>query len=69
MAKNDWQKKSFKISMVLNVVIMQIFLTLNTFTNFVNRSVELTTIYFVISALLIASANCVLYKYSKEKSC
>jgi hypothetical protein len=65
MAKNDWQKKFFKISMVLNVIIMEIFLTFNFFTNFGNRNLVLTIFYFVIFAIVIVSANFVLYKYYK----
>ena len=67
MAKADWQNKFFKISLVLNVIIMNIFFTLNFFTNFGNRNPGLAIIYYVIFAVSLVLANYVLYLYYKRK--
>jgi hypothetical protein len=64
----DWQKKLFKISMVLNVIIMNVFLTINTFTNLGNRSLELTTIYFASFSIVLILSNYALYLYYKKKA-
>jgi len=66
MAKADWENKFFKLSLALNVVIMNIFFALNFFTNFGNRSLELTAIYYAIFAISLVLANYVLYLYYKR---
>jgi hypothetical protein len=68
MAKADWQNKFFKLSLMLNAIIMNIFFTLNFFTNFRNRNPELTVVYYVIFALLTVLANYILYLYYKRKT-
>ncbi len=52
--------------MVFNLVIMIVFFILNDFTNYRNRDLGLTTIYYAIFVICILSANYVLYKYFKK---
>jgi hypothetical protein len=70
MARPEWENKFFKLSLVLNAVIMNIFFALNFFTNFGNRSLELTAIYYIIFAISLVLANyvlCLYYKRNKQK--
>jgi hypothetical protein len=66
MARPEWENKFFKLSLVLNAVIMNIFFALNFFTNFGNRSLELAAIYYIIFAISLVLANYVLYLYYKR---
>jgi hypothetical protein len=63
MTQTDREKNFFKISLVLNAVIMSTFLALNTITNLGNRDIWLTTTYFLVSAMLMILANFVIYKF------
>jgi amino acid transporter len=67
MAKTGNRGKALKISMVLNVVIMQIFLTLNFLTNFRNRNIELTITYYTVFAVFIVLANFLIYRHYKKE--
>jgi amino acid transporter len=67
MAKTGNRGKALKISMVLNVVIMQIFLTLNFLTNFRNRNIELTITYYAVFAVFIVLANFLIYRHFKKE--
>jgi hypothetical protein len=64
----DRDRKLFKVSMVLNVVIMNIFFLLNFLTNFGNRNIELTAIYYVVFAVSLILANFLVYQYFKKQT-
>jgi hypothetical protein len=66
VAKNDKQRKTFIISLVLNVIIMSAFLTLNNLTNPYNSDIQVTVIYFMVFSVTIIIANFLLYRYSKK---
>ncbi len=66
MDKTDKQRRTFKISLVMDAVIMVIFLFINNTSNPRNGNLGLTTIYFAFSALLIILANILLYYYGKK---
>jgi len=68
MTQTDRERKLFKISLVVNAVIMSTLLALNTITNLGNRNIWLTITYFLVSSVLIILATFAIYKYSKKQT-
>ena len=66
--QTDKDRNFFKISLILNAVIMSTFLALNTITNLGNRDIWLTITYFIVSALVMTLANFAIYEYSKKQT-
>ena len=63
VSQTDRDRKFFKISLVVNAVIMSTFLALNTVTNLGNRDIWLTVTYFLASIIFIILANFVVYQF------
>jgi len=68
VAKYKSWNKFFKNSLLLNAVIMNIFLTLNMFTNFGNNNLALTAIYFAIFMIVLVLVNYVVYQFYKRNN-
>ena len=66
MTKDEKENIPLWKFLVVDVVIMIVFYTFNFLTNFGNKNIELTTIYYIAFAVVLIIVNFILIQYFKK---
>jgi Flp pilus assembly protein TadB len=67
ISEKDRERKAFKISIVANAIILNIFLLAHLLIDPFNMDIEYAVISWIIFVLSLVSFNFLLYRYSKRK--
>ena len=68
MAKTDMQRKIFRISVVADAIMLNIFFVTHLLIDPSNRNIGFIVISWIIFILSLISVNFLLYRYSKTKA-